>query len=146
MFTFTAANPDAGRQAPAGPADTPAMAAFQQLEAAARKGQTHTFIPFAGKTGASPPTLDARLLELPAVRETAALYDALHTRLEAGTNFPGWMRGIYPTPEIAAIAWEKGSLYLLRDEAEALAGAVVLNQEPEAAYADADWGGQALRR
>lgn len=138
MFRFEAANPDAeaSARAPAGKADTPAMAAFQQLEGG---GDAVPFYAYGGGAGEVPQALDPALLAHPLVARVAALYSDLHDALEKGPNYPGWRRGVYPTPEVAALAYGNGTLYLLW-EGEALAGAVVLNQEPEAAYADAAWG------
>lgn len=136
MFRFEAANPEALHSSPAGGGDTPAMAAFRQLDAG---GDTVPFYAYGGGAGEAPQAYDPALLAHPVVRRVAALYSDLHDALESGPNYPGWRRGVYPTPEVAAIAFGRGTLYLLY-EGEALAGAVELNQEPEAAYTDAAWG------
>lgn len=130
MFEFSAANPNPTAAPPKRP-DTPAMQAFQLAKMGAEQK----------------PLQDCEYpehLTHPVVQEVAALYEAMHDKLEAGTNHPGWRRGVYPTPEVAANAFGRGTLYLLRDENGALAGSVVLNHEPEEAYANSDvhWGRQ----
>lgn len=73
------------------------------------------------------------------IEELARLYDETNDFLEAGVNYPGWRKGVYPTKADAVAAFAENSLIVLRVE-EKIAGALVLNQLPEDAYAQASWG------
>lgn len=71
--------------------------------------------------------------------ELAVLYDQLNDSLETGTNYPGWIKGIYPVRETAAQGVSEGSLYVLRING-IIAGSIILNHEPEKAYEQVEWG------
>ncbi|WP_409568053.1 GNAT family N-acetyltransferase [Proteiniphilum saccharofermentans] len=73
------------------------------------------------------------------IAELEALYDDLNDYLSANTNYPGWIKGIYPIRETAEKAIEEGSLYVLRKE-NVIVGSIVLNHEPEEAYDNVKWG------
>lgn len=70
--------------------------------------------------------------------ELEQLYDALHDHLESHINYPGWVKGVYPTREDAASGIAGNTLFVLRLDG-AIAGTVVLNHQPEEAYATVDW-------
>ena len=67
-----------------------------------------------------------------------AIYNEIHTREEAGLSSTGWRRGIYPTREDAAQDLERGNLYVLEEDGEVLAAAVI-NQDQPPEYAQTDW-------
>lgn len=73
------------------------------------------------------------------------LYNDVCSALEAGTNWPGWRQGVYPTRTDARRAQAAGVLYLAWDGARAI-GSMVLNHDADPDYAqvpgwgpDADW-------
>ncbi|WP_288694987.1 GNAT family N-acetyltransferase [uncultured Ruthenibacterium sp.] len=73
------------------------------------------------------------------------LYNDVCSALEAGTNWPGWRQGVYPTRTDARRAQAAGALYLAWDGARAI-GSMVLNHDADPDYAqvpgwgpDADW-------
>lgn len=73
------------------------------------------------------------------IAELESLYDALNDHLSANTNYPGWIKGIYPVRETAEKAIKEDSLYVLRKE-NSIAGSIILNHEPETAYDKVEWG------
>lgn len=78
----------------------------------------------------------ATMADLPAV---ALLYDELCDALAAGTNWPGWKKGVYPAQEDAEQAIQAGTLYLAEDAAGRLVGSVNLSQQPEPGYDTIPW-------
>ena len=72
------------------------------------------------------------------IEEVAALYDELNDYLESHTNYPGWMKGIYPIREDAEVGVAEQNLFVATEEGK-IAGTVILNQKPEEAYDLADW-------
>lgn len=66
------------------------------------------------------------------------LYNDLHAILEAGVNYPGWIKGIYPTREDAAIGIAEHSLFVARRGNE-IVGTIILNHKPEKGYESAKW-------
>lgn len=72
------------------------------------------------------------------IGEVEKLYEALHDHLETHTNYPGWIRGIYPTRENAIMGFAQQTLFVLRKDGE-IAGTVILNHIPENAYQNAKW-------
>ncbi len=69
----------------------------------------------------------------------ARLYDELNDYLAAGKNYPGWIKGVYPTRENAEKGVAGGTLYVAR-VGQAIAGSMILGHEPEPAYHGATWG------
>lgn len=72
------------------------------------------------------------------IDELGRLYDELNDYLEEHVNYPGWAKGIYPVRETAETGVARGTLYVLRHDGK-LAGSVILNHEPEAAYEEGKW-------
>lgn len=66
------------------------------------------------------------------------LYDDLNDHLAAGTNYPGWRKGIYPTKKDARRALREGSLFVAK-AGVAIAGSLVLNHRPEKAFRKVEW-------
>lgn len=78
----------------------------------------------------------------PVVAEAGDFLERVHDGLEAGTNHPGWVRGLYPTVDNVRAAYEAGSLFLLRETSGGIAGLVILNHDPEGAYSRVAWGAE----
>ena len=71
--------------------------------------------------------------------ELAALYNAVCDALAAGTNDPGWRRGIYPTREDAERGVAAEELYVAVEQG-AIVGTMILRQGQEPGYRTARWG------
>ncbi|WP_195984020.1 GNAT family N-acetyltransferase [Clostridium sp. D33t1_170424_F3] len=72
------------------------------------------------------------------VNELEKLYDALNDYLARHTNFPGWIKGVYPVRKTAEDGIEEGTLFVARSSGQII-GTVILRHEPEAGYSQADW-------
>ena len=77
----------------------------------------------------------ATLQDLDAI---AAIYDAIHSREEAGLVVIGWNRSIYPTRTSAEKSLNDGDMYVLEEGGRILAAAKI-NQKQEDSYAEATW-------
>lgn len=73
------------------------------------------------------------------IDELENLYNNLNDYLEAGTNYPGWAKGIYPIRETAVNGIQNNKLFVLKMNNE-IAGSIILNHEPETAYSQVIWG------
>lgn len=73
------------------------------------------------------------------IDELEMLYNDLNDHLESTVNHPGWIKGIYPVRETALQALEEGNLFIAKDNGK-IAGSIILNHHPEAAYNQAEWG------
>ena len=71
--------------------------------------------------------------------ELTALYNAVCGALEAGINYPGWRRDIYPTRQDAERGVAAGELYVAVEQG-AIAGTMILRQGQEPGYRTARWG------
>lgn len=72
------------------------------------------------------------------IDELENLYNDLNDSLEKGTNYPGWMKGIYPIRKNAEIGIQQGFLFTAKIETK-IAGTFILSHEPEPAYSEAEW-------
>ena len=72
------------------------------------------------------------------IDELEKLYNNLNDYLETTVNYPGWKKGIYPT-RADAVSGIGNGLFVLR-VGNTIAGSVILNHIPEAAYTKATWG------
>ena len=72
------------------------------------------------------------------INELENLYDELNDYLAATTNYPGWIKGIYPIREDAVAGVNENSLFVARRDGR-IAGSVILNHQPEEAYANIKW-------
>lgn len=70
--------------------------------------------------------------------ELEKLYDDLNDYLLATVNYPGWIKGIYPTGKDAARGIDNHTLYVVRQGGK-IAGSVILNHRPEEAYDRVKW-------
>lgn len=72
------------------------------------------------------------------IDELAKLYDDLNDYLATTTNYPGWIKGIYPIREDAVAGVKDNSLWVARCNGK-IAGSVILNHQPEEAYNTVRW-------
>lgn len=73
------------------------------------------------------------------IDELEKLYDDLNEYLESNINYPGWIKGIYPTRQTAIDGIDNDNLFILRIDNE-IAASVILSHEPEDAYSQVTWG------
>lgn len=74
------------------------------------------------------------------------IYRRIHDHEEAGLLATSWIRGIYPTPDTARAALDRGDLYVLVETdpaeaggAETILAAGIINQVQLPEYGEADW-------
>lgn len=72
------------------------------------------------------------------LEELTALYDRVNDTLAAGTNYPGWVRGVYPNRETAEDGLREGTLFAAR-QGGVIAGTVILNHDVPPAYEGGSW-------
>ena len=65
-------------------------------------------------------------------------YDNLNDYLSATTNYPGWIKGIYPVRENAVAGIEDNTLFVLRCNGK-IAGSIILDHHPDEAYNSVSW-------
>lgn len=66
------------------------------------------------------------------------IYSEIHTAEEKGLVSIGWIRDIYPTTRTAAMALQRGDLFVEEDEGM-IVGAAIINQQQVDAYKNAKW-------
>lgn len=66
------------------------------------------------------------------------IYDRIHDSEEQGLSTIGWIRGVYPTRKTAEAALEQGDLFVMLDDGNVVAAAVI-NQTQVYEYKDAAW-------
>lgn len=66
------------------------------------------------------------------------IYDAILTKEEAKILTIGWKRGIYPTEDTASLALERDDLYVLEDDGNIVASAII-NQTQVPEYKNCEW-------
>jgi len=72
------------------------------------------------------------------IDELEKLYDDLNDHLSTTTNYPGWIKGIYPIRKNAVSGIKDSSLYVVRCDSK-IVGSVILDHQPEEAYKDVKW-------
>ena len=72
------------------------------------------------------------------IDELEKLYDELNDYLAATTNYPGWIKGVYPVREDAVAGVNDETLYVARYDGR-IVGSVILNHQPEKAYENVKW-------
>lgn len=72
------------------------------------------------------------------IDELEKLYDDLNDYLSATTNYPGWIKGIYPIREDAVVGIENNTLFVVRYEGK-IAGSIILDHHPDEAYNNVRW-------
>lgn len=68
----------------------------------------------------------------------ARMYDDLNDFLAIGRNYPGWIKGIYPTIKDAENGFLEGNLFVAKRN-NTIVGSIILNHHPEPAYSKVDW-------
>ncbi len=66
------------------------------------------------------------------------IYSQIHTEEEAGRSTSGWKRGTYPTRDTALNALSRDDLFVLEDDENVVASAVI-NRSQMWQYAQIDW-------
>ena len=72
------------------------------------------------------------------IDELEKLYDDLNDYLSATTNYPGWIKGIYPIREDAVAGIENNTLFVVRHNGK-IAGSIILDHHPDEAYNNVRW-------
>lgn len=72
------------------------------------------------------------------IDELEKLYDDLNDYLSATTNYPGWIKGIYPIRENAVAGIENNTLFVVRHDGK-IAGSIILDHHPDEAYNNVRW-------
>lgn len=72
------------------------------------------------------------------IDEVSALYDELNDYLECHINYPGWIKGVYPTHEDAIAGVNEQSLFVAMENGK-IVGTIILRHKPEDGYELADW-------
>ncbi|MBV3844207.1 GNAT family N-acetyltransferase [Bacteroides eggerthii] len=72
------------------------------------------------------------------IDELERLYDDLNDYLSATTNYPGWIKGIYPVRENAVAGIENNTLFVVRHNGK-IVGSIILDHHPEEAYNNVRW-------
>ena len=68
----------------------------------------------------------------------AAIYDEIHSEIEAGRASIGWIRGVYPTRATAEASIRLGDMYVEIENGEIVAAARI-NQHQGPEYDGASW-------
>ena len=72
------------------------------------------------------------------IDELEKLYDDLNDYLSATTNYPGWIKGIYPVRKNAVTGIQNNNLFIVRHE-DKFVGSIILDHQPEEAYHGVKW-------
>lgn len=72
------------------------------------------------------------------IDELEKSYDDLNDYLSATTNYPGWIKGIYPVRENAVAGIEDNTLFVVRHNGK-IVGSVILDHHPDEAYNNVKW-------
>ena len=72
------------------------------------------------------------------IDELEKLYNDLNDYLSATTNYPGWIKGIYPIREDAVAGIENNTLFVVRHDGK-IAGSIILDHHPDEAYNNVRW-------
>lgn len=74
--------------------------------------------------------------------EVEKIYDEIHAEEEAGRMTVGWIRGVYPTRETAALALKRDDLFVFEEEGRVLASAII-NRSQVDVYKNGEWAFEA---
>lgn len=72
------------------------------------------------------------------IDSVAQLYDNLNDHLSSTINYPGWLKGVYPTGKDAVNGIKDRCLYVATSDDE-IVGSFILRHEPEEAYFAVSW-------
>ena len=78
------------------------------------------------------------------ISQIVSIYEEILSLEEAGKITTGWIKGIYPVEKNALAALSEGTLYVLEENGEILASAVI-NQKEADGYDKASWEIEAKR-
>ena len=67
------------------------------------------------------------------------IYEEVITLEEKGELEVGWMRGVYPTREVAEASISRGDMFVQEDEAGRIAGTGIINQLQVDCYSEGNW-------
>lgn len=79
-----------------------------------------------------------RKVEKKDIEAVSAIYENIHTEVEAGRIVNGWIRGLYPTIDTVKAGYQRGDFYVVEADGEVVA-ATILNHVQDEAYKDAEW-------
>lgn len=68
-----------------------------------------------------------------------SIYDAIIDEEEAGNNYTGWIRGVYPTEKVAREALARNDLFVVLDENGMVVGSAILNKIQVEDYYGKPW-------
>lgn len=72
------------------------------------------------------------------IDELENLYNSINDYLEAGVNYPGWKKGVYPVRQDAIDGVKNGNLFVARLNG-IIVSSLILNHDPENAYHSVKW-------
>lgn len=67
------------------------------------------------------------------------IYDDIHTAEESGLIFVGWRRGIYPTDKTVLDSFDRGDLFVEKDEDGVIVASAIINQIQVPDYSKGKW-------
>jgi len=67
------------------------------------------------------------------INELEQLYNDLNDYLASGTNYPGWIKGIYPVRQNAVDGINSNNLYVAKHNGKII-GSIILNHKPDPTY------------
>ena len=70
--------------------------------------------------------------------QISEIYEAIHDEEAAGHLTTGWIRGVYPTAETARAAYDRGDLYVVRENGNVVAAAIINRIQPPG-YESGTW-------
>ncbi|ADL50174.1 GNAT family N-acetyltransferase [Clostridium cellulovorans] len=73
------------------------------------------------------------------INELEQLYNDLNDYLASGTNYPGWIKGIYPVRQNAVDGINSNNLYVAKHNGKII-GSIILNHKPDPTYHTVNWG------
>lgn len=72
------------------------------------------------------------------IDELGALYDELNDYLSSTTNYPGWIKGVYPVRQNAVKGIADNALFVVRHNGK-IVGSIILDHTPDEAYLNVRW-------
>ena len=72
------------------------------------------------------------------VKMISQLYDELNDYLSHHINYPGWIKGVYPTYETAVQGIHENNLFIALND-DQIVGTVILRHIPEKGYNSVNW-------
>lgn len=72
------------------------------------------------------------------VDQISDLYDTVNDFLAVNINYPGWMKGVYPTTDDAIQGVHNNDLFIASIDSQ-IVGTIRLSHKPEEAYATVKW-------